>query len=963
MTSESEVPLDIGDKYKTVLNALIQQNYHVMNDVYLDMFISHISGKNGKDYSALLTDEFTFEWIERSVSKIFGEHTKSVNGLAFTCQLIGLLTENPEHFLRLKQRNVYSSIQNGLNESSDLQTPSAKLALIALYQSMLKHDDGVEWLKTELAWKQAISYCIEDQTIYVVRRAKEFITEFLFRIANDENLCLDVIVEISRPITENVFSSEKGNVCVDSCDLQHKVTPSINIICTVLERYIQLNQKSSIAHHIIKTTKSQVNLWKLFDMTHDHTLFDRITQCLIYVNFGLLVDKLNANEIPDNTPISVIDFNDFGLTFLNFSKICILRNQNEALLNGSRLYYAMWKIMGDRVPEEIILGNQLTKFENQVILFQILPLISVMFQYGDNCYPELLDDYVMKLFHISTEHTLRICYSFRNSVTDGNVDLYDLASKAIRGILSIIHILHRDRAVIVFQALCHIIKGVFRGEQSNKTLALFARPTFMSAVLTGLYSIVKKYRITWKDSYESVGLLNCMLYSIEDPNLSPRLAVEALKLAQLSVEHFMAPNLALLVDTLSGSDMQKLGPMIVKRLHDSNWEVRDSVLELLTSIANISLIKFPAFQEHILSNGLCPLVVDIAKNDSEYYVRASALSCISQMVPVNMFWEQCFSSLDLITYLIEIAKTEFEGVVRKEAVSLITCIYENQKVPSNQLETIYEALSVAATHDLFWEVKVKAIEFWHCVIKRQLQYQGVIDGTFPSVTFSKENKKIVMLTQKEITLRLTKVLVKLSTFGCLGVLLASLEDQDDLLVVKKGVSVIRSLTEFLDKYNYWEEVRDNHFSSTRSISNDSSTSAGTPTTSKDIAMDTTENKSKDASISTTANDSKGDLPNSDDVIQAIVSAQDINLLSKAYENQMNVDADDESNKTEENAEYFKCLRKITPEIFLDTIKTTDLNHLLQTRTEWLAQTESFSSLLNDMSYSLQAHEQHDADCY
>lgn len=412
------------------------------------------------------------------------------------------------------------SIQNGLNDATDLQNPSAKLALITLYQSMLRHDEGVEWLKVQFAWKRAIDYCIQDQTIYVVRRAKEFITEFLFRIANDDNLCLEIITEISRPITENVFN-EIGNVCVDSCDLQHKVTPSINIICTVLERYIQLNQKSSIAHHIIKTTKGQVNLWKLSDMTHDRTLFDRITQCLIYVSFGLLVDKLNANKIPDNSPISVIDFNDFGLTFLNLCKICILRNQNEALLNGARLYYVLWTSMNNRVPEEIILGNQLTKFENQVILFQILPLINVM-HYSDNCYPELLDDYVMKLFHISTEHTLRICYSFRNSVINGNVDLYDMASKAIQGILSMIHILHRDRAVIVFQALCHIIKGVARNETTNEIPHLIAKPNYMSSVLTGLYSIVKKYRITWKDSYESVGLLNCMLYTMEDPNLSPR---------------------------------------------------------------------------------------------------------------------------------------------------------------------------------------------------------------------------------------------------------------------------------------------------------------------------------------------------------------------------------------------------------------------------------------------------------
>lgn len=48
MTSGTKVPHDVGDKYKTVLNALIHQNYHVMNDVYLDMFISHVSGKNGE---------------------------------------------------------------------------------------------------------------------------------------------------------------------------------------------------------------------------------------------------------------------------------------------------------------------------------------------------------------------------------------------------------------------------------------------------------------------------------------------------------------------------------------------------------------------------------------------------------------------------------------------------------------------------------------------------------------------------------------------------------------------------------------------------------------------------------------------------------------------------------------------------------------------------------------------------
>lgn len=228
----------------------------------------------------------------------------------------------------------------------------------------------------------------------------------------------------------------------------------------------------------------------------------------------------------------------------------------------------------------------------------------------------------------------------------------------------------------------------------------------------------------------------------------------------------------------------------------------------------------------------------------------------------------------------------------------------------------------------------------------------VFSDQFPSVTFSKENKKIVTLNQKEITLRLTKVLTKLSTFGCLGVLLASINDPDDLMVVKQGVGVLESLSKFLDKYNYWEETREiQQFTLKPSIELSKSVEITT-----DTNMDTSPMEEK----------SLGDAnpPNSDDVIQSIVTSQDINLLAKTYENQMNVETDATSAPTTtENVEHFKGFREITPEIFLKTIKTTNFSELVQTRTEWLAQTESFSSLLNDMSYALQAHETHDADCY
>jgi hypothetical protein len=59
-------------------------------------------------------------------------------------------------------------------------------------------------------------------------------------------------------------------------------------------------------------------------------------------------------------------------------------------------------------------------------------------------------------------------------------------------------------------------------------------------------------------------------------------------LIQTSIEHFLAPNLALLMDKVEGSGMENLGPTIFKKLHDMSWEVRDSVLELIHSIVEIS---------------------------------------------------------------------------------------------------------------------------------------------------------------------------------------------------------------------------------------------------------------------------------------------------------------------------------------------------------------------------------------
>lgn len=267
-------------------------------------------------------------------------------------------------------------------------------------------------------------------------------------------------------------------------------------------------------------------------------------------------------------------------------------------------------------------------------------------------------------------------------------------------------------------------------------------------------------------------------------------------------------------------------------------------------------------------------------------------------------------------------------------------------------------MAYAAIQDLFWEVKVKAIEFWRCVIERHLQYQGVIDGSFPSVTFSKEHKRIVTLTQQEITRRLTKVLFKLSACGCLGVLLATLDDQEDLLVLKNGVSTIKTLTAFFDKYGYCEEVKKNDiFKPNNPSSMETSTTSDELGSKNCLNMDSGESKDSEKT--------KGleEAIDSDEVIQSIVSAQDINLLSKTYENQMNINSMGAEQNHIDYKGFFNKVSSVTPLMFVEKLKATNLNELVKERIQWITNVGSLGSLLNDMLYSLQAHESHDADCY
>lgn len=86
------------------------------------------------------------------------------------------------------------------------------------------------------------------------------------------------------------------------------------------------------------------------------------------------------------------------------------------------------------------------------------------------------------------------------------------------------------------------------------------------------------------------------------------------------------------------------------------------------------------------------------------------------------------------------------------------------------LDKMLDLLSHVTISDLHWEVKKACIIFWDSILEKLLIEEGMVNGEFPDHIFSREKKKIIKLTPKEMSLRIVKVFEKLNEYGCLYVM-------------------------------------------------------------------------------------------------------------------------------------------------------------------------------------------------
>lgn len=404
------------------------------------------------------------------------------------------------------------------------QTPTVQLANVVLLNAVAKHTMGLFWIKQGAVWKVVVEYCVKNQTVYVVRESLTFLYTILKQFSmhiGDTAFVEEVLQTVCQPMMEgNPFKDLEAKtqdvvILVDDHEQLGKIVPALNMICHIMQEMITTNECHEVAQLLVGKLKLQHFLWGLADLAQDHAFIGRLMHGHVLINF---TQSMLRRHEPNHDEA---DFNNFGVNFFNYMSFCIMRRSGMNIITMAEQYHSLWSRIQPPPPDEVVIEGERIRFEDQVIIMQIMPIIYVIRASGMKCESpkEQMDSYIIKLFNISCARTIRLVYSFRAMLAQLDPDyVAHLATKSIQAVLGLKETMHRARAVLVLQAMLYTLQPVL----SKRMDLLFCTPQLLSAILTGLHTLIKCYRITWKECIESTALVAFMLELLSNPNLSTR---------------------------------------------------------------------------------------------------------------------------------------------------------------------------------------------------------------------------------------------------------------------------------------------------------------------------------------------------------------------------------------------------------------------------------------------------------
>ncbi|CAG9767146.1 unnamed protein product [Ceutorhynchus assimilis] len=794
-----------NEKIKKALQKFLDPNFKLKNDVYLNLFLTHLFGKSVKKQEISIKQKDHFcQWLIQACT--LWSQTKidppSVI-LAFTLNFARHLSTDEATFVRLDGQNVYKCLV-GLAKTNLENDASVTLGWVTLLYSFMEHTSGVNWILASNYWCDIVIMGRDAHTMYIRKKAYQFVAKLLGKSINiNRNFCCNLIRVLTKPLYDTLNSPNRGSnqpLLIENSALFELVKPNLIFLSEVLEILLKDTQCDVIHLFISLKTIDLVKKLQILSQIEDFSFELVKIRCMfLFANF--------RTEESDET-LTMTHVMQDSKAFCNLKNIF---DTIEAEMDKDhfrcviKICYFARNLYGEllgSLPLCIRKGEPIA-FQNQMILIETMPMmIYVSERQGINLEELLADtykrDFCSKIYKMAAIRTMEMYYRWKERLVQ-RPGLMDDINFALQYIMKSKHTLKKEQVGLIFQPLVYtfrVLVGMLKADVNIDSSSI----NFTHTVMETLIDLVKTFDLTWRESIETISIMDTTCDLLQHQQLQQKLAVAALRVLNLSFEKCLCPNMALLLDNSEDSAVARTGDLLYRKCHDVSWEVRDTALECVCALSLNAKSKFPSFTNILLESELPQLVIQMALHDGEFYVRTTAFKCLQEMIEIQTIWDKFMEIDNFLQKILNVFENETEGVARKEAAKLVLRIYKHQNYPEEILPRVYDIMTHAVVGDLHWEVKSNALDFWFYVIEEKFKDQGMEECVFPPVIFAKEQKKIVTMTEAETVKRMIMGLNQMSHVGCLYVLKTACLDECEVEVTRKLSAMIERFAYGFRKY-------------------------------------------------------------------------------------------------------------------------------------------------------------------
>lgn len=443
----------------------------------------------------------------------------------FSLNLLALLSKYDSKFLIFKTNNVYERIIKLLKIQTETCNPSLKLGYIKLLSSFLNHVHGIEYIVTTDYWKDALKYCLSNQTVYIIKDGHEFLYELLEKTKENDLFANMLIERILSVLLNNHCQNGKSFPEIREENLRKSITPTLQLISYILESHFKstnfLNKNHQIPLLFLKSHNLEQIIWQMILMVHNPELLLELEKIMIMIYF--LDMSTNCKEdIYPREQLYVAANSIFQIIKTHLSK-----REIGSVIKLCYWVHYFWQFILPHCPAPCN-EKQPLLFENQILVLQMMPLYCVAQKLCAGNYSEVFDDFrenfIVKLFKIMCESTIRMGYSWREIIMEEE-EILQHAQCAIHYLLKSRMYFKRDTAVLCFQSILYGLKDIsfaVRKYTNNGTDEFHKYSNYVVNLIDAVILFIENYDFTWRETIETICINSFCIDILNYPRWPPK---------------------------------------------------------------------------------------------------------------------------------------------------------------------------------------------------------------------------------------------------------------------------------------------------------------------------------------------------------------------------------------------------------------------------------------------------------